>query len=251
MTVHRIPAVDRAIQLLECLEAHGKVASLRDLTRHLAIPRSTVYRILNSLEAGGLVMRDADGCYALGPRLLRLAQAVPQGHDLVTAARPIIDRLAQEVGATVKVSVLDDGMAVVVAVAPGPGAYALVTQVGRRFPIHAGGASKVLAAFLSVDELQRQVPRRLEAFTERTITNREAFAETLAQIRARGWGEDTGEFAAGICSVAAPVFGPERRCVAAISIPFLHDERPARIRRLRDGTVEAGARLSEAIGGAR
>lgn len=249
MTIHRIPAVDRAIQVLECLVAHGSVASLRDLTQRLSIPRSTVYRILNSLEAGGLVTREAAGAYALGARLIRLAQAVPRGFDLVTVARPIIDRLAQDAGAAVKLSVFDDGMAVVVAVAPGPGAYSLITQVGRRFPLHAGGASKVLAAFLPAGELERFQRQHLESFTERTITNREAFAKALAEIRARGWGEDTGEYAPGICSVAAPVFGPERRCVAAISIPFFNDERAARMQRLLGLTVDAAARLTDAIGG--
>ena len=145
---HRIPAVERALQALDLLCGEGEAPTIRDLAARLGVPRSTVYRIVNTLEAHGVARRDAAGRYTPGPRLLAYARAVPRGADLATLAMPALEELADAAQATAKLSVLDGDAALVVAVAPGPGAYSVATQVGRRFPLHAGAASKVLAARL-------------------------------------------------------------------------------------------------------
>ena len=102
---HRIPAIDRAIEVLDVLAAEGS-ASITALSTALAIPRSTVYRLLNSLEANAVVVKDGDGAYQLGPRLLRWAHAVGLGTDIVSTCRPFMDRLARELAESVKLSVL-------------------------------------------------------------------------------------------------------------------------------------------------
>ncbi|QYU66522.1 helix-turn-helix domain-containing protein [Leptolyngbya sp. 15MV] len=130
MSAHRIPAVDRAVEVLDALASGA--AGIRDLAAQLGIPRSTVYRVLNSLEAHALVVRGADQVYRLGPHILRLARAVPFGLDLVGTARPVMEALAAELRCTVKLSVLDGAHALVVATVESPESYAVTTQVGRR-----------------------------------------------------------------------------------------------------------------------
>ncbi|MFN8928522.1 MAG: helix-turn-helix domain-containing protein, partial [Rhodospirillales bacterium] len=93
MAEHRIPAVERAIEILDVMCGMGDAPSIKGLAQRLDIPRSTVYRILNSFEAHGLAVRANDGTWAPGPRLLRFAQAVPRGVDLVTVAQPALDDL--------------------------------------------------------------------------------------------------------------------------------------------------------------
>ena len=69
---HRIPAIDRAVEVLSLLERRLNGATIRDLVDALSLPRTTVYRIVNSLETHGMLRRSGEGCYTLGPRLLTL-----------------------------------------------------------------------------------------------------------------------------------------------------------------------------------
>lgn len=248
MSEHRIPAVERAAEVLGAL-AEGGSGQIRDLSAALGIPRSTVYRILNSLEAHALVARGADNTYRLGPNLLRLARAVPQGADLVSVARAPMDALAAALAATVKLSVLDQDSALVVAVAEAPQTYSVTTQVGRRFPLHAGAASKVLAAFAGDAVHKRLLAAPLPRHTPHTITARRAFAAVLAAVHKDGVAEDAGEFVDGVCAVAAPVFDAAGACVAALSIPYLAGERPARRQALKDGVLACAARVTRQLGG--
>jgi DNA-binding IclR family transcriptional regulator len=244
---HRIPAIDRAVDVMEALAAGPAV--IRDLAALLGIPRSTVYRVLNSLEARGLVMRGADTAYRLGPQLLRLARAVPAGFDLVALARPLMDELAHGLRCSVKLSVLDGDQALVVAVAESPETYAVTTQVGRRFPLHAGAASKVLAAFGTEMLRERLFAGPLSRLTPDTITDRAALHDALRTIRAAGHAEDAGEFAPGIRARAAPVFGPEGVCVAALSIPYLDGTSARREVEIQSALLRCASAITARLGG--
>lgn len=246
---HRIPAVERALQALDLLCAGGPAPGVREVAARLGVPRSTTYRILNTLEAHGVARRDAAGRYTPGPRLLAYARAVPQGADLVTLAMPVLEELAREARATAKLSVLDGDAALVVAVAPGPGAYSVATQVGRRFPLHAGAASKVLAAHAPEPARARLLAGKLPRATPRTITDPRTLAEVLAKARREGIATDLAEFVDGVHAMAAPVFGPEGDCVAAISIAHLPTEPPERLAVIEAAIRAAAQRLGRGLGG--
>jgi DNA-binding IclR family transcriptional regulator len=247
MSDHRIPAVDRAIQLLDCLARAARPLGVRELATELVVPRSTVYRLCNSLEAGQLVTKAGEQTYVLGPAIKRLAQAVPQGFDLVSLARPTLSAMATDLQLSVKLSVLDQGNALVVLSAPAPTAYVVSTQVGRRFPLHAGAASKVLAAHLDADALADALPHKLERHTTQTITSKAKLKTELAAVRLAGYACDRGEFANGVEAIGAPVFGPDGNCVAALSVPFFMDEEQGRrervLQRVRSGARKISAEL--------
>nr|WP_165816165.1 helix-turn-helix domain-containing protein [Mesorhizobium ephedrae] len=136
------------MRVLMALEVVPDGASVASLARALSLSRTTVYRMLNTLEEHGMVARrHGDAAYCLGPTLIRLARRVPVAPDLATTLRPFVESLATRLGQTAKASVREGDEAVVIAVALGAGAFSISAQVGRRFPLHAGAASKVLLAF--------------------------------------------------------------------------------------------------------
>src|SRR5262245_28055435 len=136
---HRIPVIDRMMTVLEALEGRRAGATVADLAQALRIPRTTVYRILNTLEGHRMVAkRSEDGGYVLGTRFVRFARFVPELVDIAAAARPTLEALAERVHETAKLSIREGDDAVVVAVVQSPGGYAISTRVGRRFPLHAG-----------------------------------------------------------------------------------------------------------------
>lgn len=217
---HGIPALERAIDILECLAGSGEALSIRDIAARTGVVRSTVYRSLNTLQSRALVRQTSGTTYTLGPQLLRLARAVPQGVDLVDLARPVLQELAATIGASVKLSILDGDDALVVATAEGPGAYSITTQVGRRFPLHAGGASKMLLAHAPIDRRTAYLSRPLQRFTKRTIVEPRRLQRELSDILETGLSLDRGEYADGVHAAAVAVTDTAGACIAAISAPF-------------------------------
>ena len=248
MAEHGIPAVERAIEVMDAL-ARQPGASIRDLANTLPIPRSTIYRILKSLEDYDVALRTPDGGFELGPRLVRLARSVRSGSDIVSIAKPIMDELARSLDCGVKLSVLDADAALVVAVAESPQTYSVTTQVGRRFPLHAGAASKVLLAF-SPDMIRQQaMAAPLLRYTATTIVDPLTLSRVVEEVRRVGNAKDEGEFVPGVFAIARPVFDQSGQCVAALSIPFLEATPADVVDRFAGGLARAAEAITRRLGG--
>ena len=249
---HRIPVIDRMMEILAQLEQREGGASIRDLVSALKLPRTTVYRILNTLQLHDMVRRDEDGTYQLGSRLLGLAAHVAAGAstvDLVAVAQPHLDRLASELGEGIKLTVMDKDMTLVIAAAQGRRDYALSVAPGQRLPCHAGAAGKLLLAFLDEAELAPILAKPLTAYTPRTLTDPRRLRSELARIKRLGWAQDKGEGLPSVLAYAAPVFDTRGKMVAALSTPFLAGTEPSRMEEIRLATLAAAKALSEAIPG--
>lgn len=255
---HIIPAIDRMMAVLTALERHAAGLSVNEVAAATDLPRTTVYRTLNSLEHHAVVSRDDTGTYRLGRRLLSLAAHVASQAtdiDIAAIAQPFLDRMAADLGEGIKLSVLDGDLVLVLAVAQGRREYALTVAPGQRMPLHAGAASKVLLAHLPRKELDPLISRPLLAFTPRTITDPAKLRAELARVRRSGWAQDRGENGPSIHAFAAPVFNREDKVIAALSVPYLAGTPMARMEQIRTATIEMAAAISAAIpaaeGGAR
>jgi DNA-binding IclR family transcriptional regulator len=249
---HRVPVIDRMMEVLAQLERRDAGLTIRDLVSQLRLPRTTVYRILNTLQLHDMVRRDEGGAYQLGGRLLGLAAHVAAGAsevDIAAVAQPCLDRLAAELGEGCKLSVIDDDGILVIAAAQGRRQYALSVSPGQRMPPHAGAASRLLLAYLPDPALERWLSQPLEAFTSRTITDPRRLRTELARVKRLGWAQDKGESAPSIQAFAAPVFDRAGNLVAAVSVPFLAGTEPSRMEEIRLATIAAARALTAAIPG--
>ena len=247
---HRIPVIDRMMAVLGELERRENGASISELVLTLQLPRSTVYRILNSLQSHHIVQRNARGDYRLGRRLLALAAHASANNgeaELVALAQPVLEGLAAELGDSSKLSVFDHGDVLVHAAAQGRRQYALSVTPGQRMAPHAGAASRVLLAHLPEPELKRILSQRLEAVTPRTITDPRRLATDLARIRRHGWAQDRGESSISIHAFAAPIFSADGRVVAAISVPFIAGTEAERLEQIRLAVIRAAKELSARV----
>ena len=171
---HRIPVIDRMMEMLFVLEQRPEGATIRDFVDALRLPRTTVYRILNTLQRHDVVSRSSQGSYRLGPRLLGLAARSignAQGYDLATLAKPDLESMSAETGESCKISIIDGDDLVVIATAPGKREYALTVVPGQRLPLHAGAAGKTLLAYLPEGEIDRRLRLTLGRYTPRTVTD--------------------------------------------------------------------------------
>ncbi|HMG51021.1 MAG TPA: IclR family transcriptional regulator [Inquilinus sp.] len=243
---YRVPVIDRMLDILAVLEGRAEGATIRDLVKAVDVPRSTIYRIMNTLEARGVVERSGV-VYALGPRLITFAAHVPRralSYELPEIARPHLERLAKATGEGSKVSVLDAGATLVLVAVQGPREYALKVTPGQRLPLHAGAGSKVLLAYAPEDVREALLRGPLPSCTGRTFTEAAKLRVELDKVRRQGWSRDRGEFAPNVHAFGAPILDSRRRIVGAVSVPFLAGKAPEDLEAIRKYTIAA----AEAIG---
>src|SRR3569623_1351106 len=249
---HRIPVIDRMMEVLSQLERRESGLTIRDLVTQLHLPRTTIYRILNTLQMHDMVHRDEGGAYQLGRRLLGLDEHVATGAsevDLVAVAQPHLDKLAAELGEGGKLSVLDKNGVLVLAAAQGRREYALTVAPGQRQHAHAGAASHLLLSYLPDSELQPWLTKPFAACTNKTISDPRRLRTELVRVRRAGWAQDKGETAPSIHAFAAPIFDTRKEMVAALSVPFLAGTEAGRMEEIRLHTIAAAKELSAAIPG--
>ncbi|MBI1774193.1 MAG: IclR family transcriptional regulator [Proteobacteria bacterium] len=245
---HRVPALDRMVELLEQLERGGDGLTINELVTGCGIPRSTVYRILNTLASHGLVSRTAgDGRYRLGARFLAFAAKVPNAaawRDLADLARPYMQRLGAESRETIKLSVLDGDDVLCIAVVPGSSRYTVAAAVGTRYPLHAGAAGKIILTALAPAAREALLAAPLAPYTPKSIIDPRLLRQELQRIERHGWSEDAGEFSLSVHALAAPVTDAEGRIIAALSVCYLADRDMADLARLRARLLRAAADMS-------
>ncbi len=248
---HRVPAIDRMMDLLAVMSVRDDGVSLAELTEHSGLPRSTVYRLLNSLEAHRLVARgNGYGRYVLGTGFLGIADKVRErlgSKRLLQLARSHLDRLSAKTGELSKLSVLDADRALCVAAANGKNPFSLVPQIGQHYPIHAGAASKVLFASMPRSDRYRILMNSLTRFSDTTLTDIGDIDAELAQVEAQGWAEDRGEYQKSVRAVAAPIEDSKGMTIAAMSIAYLADYPESRRLELRQAVIDAAAEFSDVL----
>lgn len=212
-----VQSVDRAVSVLEILARRGE-AGVTEIAAELGVHKSTAFRLVVVLETRGLVEQTADrGKYRLGFGIVRLAGATASQLDLTRESRQVCERLANDLGETVNLAVLDDGYAINISQVRGTASITSHNWVGQRTPLHATSSGKVLLAFQPPPQRDTLISRGLERFTPQTITNPDQLRTVLAEVGTRGWASTAEELELGLNAVAAPVRGADGAVVAAVS----------------------------------
>lgn len=214
----RIQVIARAAQILRALQHYSAGASLGELAKAAELPRSTVQRIVDALDAEGLVVTASRrGGVRLGPALLGLAAATR--FDVVELARPTLEALARTTGETVDLSIASSQTVAFVDQVPGIHRLSAVSAVGVSFPMHSCANGKAVLAAMGELELRRARARlRCDPKTPNTHTSWAALEADLAEIRQTGIAYDHEENSLGISAVSMAFRMPDGQ-LAAISIP--------------------------------
>ncbi|MCS6817435.1 MAG: IclR family transcriptional regulator [Blastocatellia bacterium] len=215
-----VPAVERALTLLEVLAESKRGYTLSELARLLRLPRSSTHCLLLTLERRGYLHRNEQtGRYMFGLKLLGLANKALSRIELRERAAPYLQALMQQTGLTVHLAILDRGEAVLVEKVEPPGLLRLATWIGKRMDIHCTGVGKALLAYLPEEEIERLIRERgLPRHNENTIASPKRLREELARIRAQGYSLDDEEDEVGLRCLGAPIFDHTGRVVASISV---------------------------------
>ena len=215
-----INSILRGSNILRCLTQEKGHFKIGELAYKLNIDRSTVYRLLLSLEKGGLVERDKEtGEYSLGLFTFEIGQAYLNRIDFPKVSKPIMKDLAMKVQETVHLAVLSGTEIVYVDKVDSPRPLGIMSKIGQRAPLHCTALGKVLLAFQPEDEQKRILHQlKLIPMTSNTIISKQRLIEELRAIRIKGYALDNREIEEDVECMGAPILDHRANVIAALSI---------------------------------
>lgn len=222
-TRYRVPAVDKALDILELLSAEASGLPMVTLAERLDRTISEIYRTVQLLEARGYLERNVDGDrYSVTMKLFRLAHAMPRIHSLSALALPIMEELATEIEQSCHLAVLDGLDILIIAQVDSPLPRQYSVTLGARLPVWEASSGNLLLA---------QLPEAKREALFRSLT-RVVAPETLQQLRERvaeigtsGVEERESYFVTGLLTISRPVYNHFSTTIAALTVPFLHHKR--------------------------
>ena len=247
-----VPAVVRALSLLERLARQRQPMSMALLATELALPKSSVHGLCSTLLSFGYLRRQADGGLLIGPRVMGLAEAFVAGTDVAREFDALWSAARQQApDETVLLSVLDGDDVVYLSARNGTRPLGLAFTPGMRLPAHLAATGRAMLAFQLAGAPQRLRPTsRLAALTPRSVTEPAALSAELALTRQRGYSVDDEGVRLGVYCLAAPVLDAAGRPVAAVGVCLnkatLDDADLARQQRR---VLDTARSLSQRLGG--
>ena len=246
-----VPAVSRALALLERLADERGPLTLARLASDLALPKSSVHGLCSTLVSLGYLRRQPDGAFLIGPRVMGLAEAFVSGTDVAREFAAIWADIGVAPEETVVLSVLSGTEALYVAVRNSARPLGLAFNVGMRLPAYLSGSGKAMLAFLPAKEVRERFASGLGTrLTKKGTRSVEALLKELAVTRKRGYSIDDEAVREGVYSFGVPVFAASGEAVAAVSVcinkAMLGADQGARHREAALSVAEA---LTERLGG--
>ncbi|MFF8386304.1 IclR family transcriptional regulator [Streptomyces kanasensis] len=247
-----VPAVTRALDILELFLDGDGTLSAPEITRRLGLPRTTVHELVTTLAARSYLVPASGrpGRYRLGVRAYQLGSRYAEQLDLAAEGQRVAREVAETCDETVHVAVLEDLDVIYIAKVDSTHAVRMVSAAGRRLPAHCTSVGKMLLASLPQDDFDARVDgRELVAMTPNSITDHDRLRAVLATVRERGVATEHSESNPDVSCVAAPVRDGAGRVVAAlsISVPMIRwsEEREAELAEL---AAKGAADLSASLG---
>ena len=247
-----VPALDRALTVLESLAQSRKGYSASELSRRLNLPKSSVHLILRTLERRGYLQKQATGGrYRFGLKLVALSRTALDGVELRDEGRPALAALVARTGLTGHMGVLERSEIVIIERIESTGPVRVVSWVGRRMDVNSTAVGKALIAFLPEVEFDAQVrPTQLSRHNDRTIGTIAALRRELDGVRQLGYSTCDEEDEIGVRCVGAPILNAAGRSIAAISVSGTTTQIPVeRIAELGEQVKAAAAEISARVQG--
>jgi DNA-binding IclR family transcriptional regulator len=243
----------RAVSLILYLRERDEAVTVGELAAALEIPINTVYRLVRTLELGGLVDRSHRPYVSLGLRLMDLGQAKQRqvASELTPVALPVLEALTGSTGETSLLLMPTGARAICIFAVEPSRAIRLSYQPGRVLPLYAGASGKVMLPWVSSQLVETAVAQGEGQVLAggRRLTASSLKAE-LKAIRASGYCVTHDELDAGASAVAAPVFIRGGQIFASVSVAgprsgFTDDRLPELIETVVAAAGEIGRGLAE------
>lgn len=210
--------VVRSMEILNLFINHSKL-SFNEIIELSGIPKTSVYRMLQSLEEMGLIDKDAFGKYSLGILFLRFGHLVSERLDIRQVALPTMEDLHKEFGEAINLIIRDGDEAVYIEKLESIQPVRLYTTIGRRSPLYAGACARSILSFLSAVEREEYLKKvDLKPYAKGTIVNIDELRESISEARNKGYTISYSELEDFTAAIAVPIFDHTGEAVAGLSI---------------------------------
>ncbi|MBN3764250.1 IclR family transcriptional regulator [Burkholderia sp. Ac-20365] len=252
-STYLVPGLERGLRILSEFSAREPVLGAPELSKRIGIPRTTTFRLLQTLEALGFLERaTGDRHFRLGVAVLRLGFEYLSSLELTDFGTPILERLRDQTGLSTHLLIRDERDVVFVAKAQthDPMFSSVKVHVGTRLPAHATVHGQVLMGDLSLMQLRQLYPeQQLERFTDRTPATVDELYERIRETAAQGYALSEASFERGISVVSAPVRDQTGKIVAAMTVTVPRsdigdDERVPLVAKVCGAALDLSARLN-------
>ncbi len=208
----------RLFALLEVIASKDDLVSLQGLVEETGVPKPTMHRMLQHLEAAGILQRDADGRhYSTGVRLRRLAENILLNDTLHAARHEVLRRLVDKVGESCNLTALSGSEVLYLDRVETDAPLRFFLHPGSRVPVHCSASGKMFLSQMTPSQRQRLLARApLQRYTPNTLTDPKRLEAEIQRVRENGYALDVEEFLSGLLCVAVLVPTAERSnlCIA-------------------------------------
>lgn len=248
---YRVQVIDRVFQILDLLAENKGELGATELAQQLQLHKSTVHRLLVTLEQHRFLQKNPDNAkYRLGWRLFELGTLAVSRVELHSMAHPHLEALVKQTGETAHLGVVAGGELISIASVETDRSLRLPGTVGRRSPLYCSSQGKSILAF-STEAVAAEMIRGIQfkGFTRNTITTAARLMQELERVRKCGYALDNEEFENDLRCIGAPVFNHEGKVIAAMSIAGpMYRIGNREIPRLAAAVVLASKKLSAVMG---
>ena len=213
-----IPVLGKTFKVIKCISEHSDGLTLSEITKTLNAPKSTVFKILYTLEKE-LIVEKKNERYFLGSMLIHYGLHTLSQRDIKAVANPFLNRLMQETGETSHLAIPIGMQSMILDVVLTSHPIRFSSPVGSVFPLYCTSHGKIFLAYnenFSLDDYIRA--NELHKKTDHTIIKPEFLEKELNAIRKQGFSMDEGELVDDIRCCAAPVLDSNAKCIAAVGI---------------------------------
>ncbi|MEX2355686.1 MAG: IclR family transcriptional regulator [Thermaerobacterales bacterium] len=210
----------RTFDVLQILADSHRPLGVTEIGRRLGLPKASVYRLLVDLQEAECVLFDErTQCYRLGPRLVEIGDQARSQIDVVNIARPVLEKVAGQVGETINLGILDRDRVVIVDSVKSAAGPKLTVTLGPVAELHCSAMGKALLACLTPGQLDRVLAElELNFRTPNTITSLPDLKREIETARTTGLAYDREEFEIGLFCVAVAVKDDQGMPCASISV---------------------------------
>ncbi len=219
--------IDRALEILTILSKETNGLSVSGLAKKLSLPPSSIHRILASLKENNFIIQDSESRkYKIGYKLYTLCSNMSKNNILVNLAKPIMQKLSEEIQMTVVLCVMEENHIINIACIESDEHSMYMVKIGKQMPLYSTSAGRVFSAYMdrcTVKEIYENMD--LKPSTPYTKTKIQELLEELDHIREKGYALIDEELQMGIQGVASPIFDNNKKVAAALALTSMKQSR--------------------------
>ncbi|MFF2853482.1 MULTISPECIES: IclR family transcriptional regulator [unclassified Peribacillus] len=215
-----LSTLDKGLQVITYLSIINRPISIGELSKEMNINKSTMFRILKTLQKRGFVFQQDNGDYSLRVEEFNIiVDRFDQNEALQRILRSELEKLSKQCAETVTLSVLVDEKVECIDKIDSHESVHVTHIIGRYSPLHAAASGKVVLAFIPQPKIDTIINgKELEKFTDSTIVSVRILEKELIEIKKNGFAVSHGELDLGISAVAAPIFSKTGKIIGSVSI---------------------------------